>query len=355
MKHKKWLKIVALFSLLNLMLLMVLNYTVDPFNIFHTPFLKKQFQINERFTKIEYLEENHNKFNGYLLGSSRIGTTQPKEIEQYIPDSKFYNMTLSSANIYDYKVVLQHFIKNHYPIKTLYLQLDIDHMSFYGNDDNNYFSKFHPYTQDESLALFYLKYLTAFSPLNLKGKIMQNIKPSNLSDYNITSGIWTNVKKEKSIHQDCQHYIDNTSEFNLDYRRVLKYSTAKESIQDLQKIINLTKEHHIKLYLFTTPHNHNLMDTFEIESYFNYLKDIAKITDFYDFSGYNSVTNNDCNYYDISHYRPIIGKLITARIFKNPLIEVPKDFGVLVTKENINKRLKTLKEEISTHNTKGNL
>lgn len=352
MKHKKWLKVVALFALLNLTLLMLMNYAIDPFNIFHTSLLKKQFQINERFTKIEYLEKHKDKFNGYLLGSSRIGTTLPQEIEQYIPDSKFYNMTLSSANIYDYNVVLNYFIKSHYPIKTLYLQLDIDQMSFYGQDESNYFSKFHPYIQDKSLALFYFKYLVAFSPLNLKGKIMQNIAPSHLSDYNITSGIWTNAYKEKAITKDCKAYIDNAPEFNLHYRRVLKYSTKKQSMRDLQEIVDLCRQHHIKLYLFTMPHNHNLMDTFEIEDYFNYLKDIAKISDFYDFSGYNSVTNNDCNYYDISHYRPLVAKLIAGRIFHNPNIKVPKDFGIWVTQKNINQRLETLQHEIDNQKNK---
>ncbi|MBU1667651.1 hypothetical protein KKC13_04475 [bacterium] len=345
MRRKKWLKTVALFSFLNLAFLMLVNHAIDPFNIFHTKLFKEQFQINERFTKIEYLEKNHHKFNGYLLGSSRIGSTVPEDIEQYIPNSNFYNMTLSSATIYDYLVVLKHFINNNYPVKTLYLQLDIDHMSFYGNDDANYFSKFHPYTKDESLALFYLKYLLAFSPLNLKGKIMQNIQPSNLSDYHITSGIWTNVAKEEAIKKDCKAYIDNSSEFNLDYRRVLNYTTSQQSMQDLQAIINLAKKHHIKLHIFTMPHNHNLMDTFQIEAYFAYLKDIAEMTDFYDFSGYNSVTNNDCNYYDISHYRPTVGKLIAARLFENPNIVVPQDFGIFVTKETIDERLKTLKKE----------
>ena len=355
MKHKQWLKTVALFCLFNLTLLMVVNYTIDPFNIFHTKLLKNQFQINERFTKIEYLEENKDKFNGYLLGSSRIGTTLPKEIEQYIPHSKFYNMTLSSATIYDYLVVVKYFIKNNYPLETLYLQLDIDHMSFYGNDENNYFSKFHPYTKDESLALFYLKYLVAFSPLNLKGKIMQNIQPKNLSDYNITSGVWTNVVKEEAITEDCQTYINNTEEFNLDYRRVLKYTTKKQSMRDLQEIVDLSKQHNIKLYLFTTPHNHNLMDTFQLDDYFAYLKDMVAISDFYDFSGYNSITNNDCNYYDISHYRPIIGRLIAARLFNNPTVTVPHDFGILVTKESIKERIERLKEEIHNYNKKGNL
>ena len=84
----------------------------------------------------------------------------------------------------------------------------------------------------------------------------------------------------------------------------------------------------IKLYLFTTPHNKNMMDTFILNDYHRYLKDIATITSFYDFSGYNSVTNDNTNYYETSHYRPQVGKLIAAKIFNDVNIEVPRDFGV---------------------------
>ena len=88
------------------------------------------------------------------------------------------------------------------------------------------------------------------------------------------------------------------------------------------------------------------MDTFVIKDYLAYLKDIATITDFYDFSGYNSITTNNCNYYERSHYRPFIGKLIAARIFNDKTVKVPDDFGQLVTKENITEHLQMLKKNI---------
>jgi hypothetical protein len=86
-----------------------------------------------------------------------------------------------------------------------------------------------------------------------------------------------------------------------------------------------------------------MMDTFYKDDYLNYLKSIAKITDFYDFSGYNSITTNNCNYYETSHYRPHIGELIAGRIFKDKNISIPNDFGTWVTKENVDKYLKNKK------------
>ena len=158
MNGKKWIKIVVILSVLCIGFVNAINYIVDPFNIFHTKFLKYQFQANERFMKIEFLEKNNQKFNAYMLGSSRIGTTPPSVIEKYIPSSKFYNFTISGSNLYDYVTHLKYFIKRKYPINTLYLQLDINNMAVYGRAESDYLRKLHPYTLDRSLILFYLEY-----------------------------------------------------------------------------------------------------------------------------------------------------------------------------------------------------
>jgi len=343
MSDKKWLQTFTLFALINFGILMAFNYLIDPFNIFHTKFLKHQFQMNERFVKIEFLEKNHHKFNGYLFGSSRIGTTQPSTIEHYIPHSKFYNFTLSSANFYDYLIHLRYFIKRQYPIETLYLQIDIDNMMYYGQSDSDYLSKAHPYTLNQSLPLYYLQYLIGFFPFNSQGKINHNLNYQQGVNYHLNNGTWSEDNKELELLTNCQNYVDSVEEFHRKYTPALKFIKVKENISALKEMVDLCYKNHIKLYIFTTPHNQNMMDTFYKDDYLNYLKSIAKITDFYDFSGYNSITTNNCNYYETSHYRPHIGELIAGRIFKDKNISIPNDFGTWVTKENVDKYLKNKK------------
>jgi len=346
---KKWIKISIFTTFLGFSLLMLTNYIVDPFNIFHSKFLKHDFQINERFVKIEYLEKNHDKFNGYMIGSSRIGTTDPKTVEQYIPNSKLYNLTMNSATMYDYLMHIRYMIKKGYPIKTIYLQLDVVNMTYYGDLASNYLSKLHPYVEDKSLAFFYFDYLSGFFPFNIKNKIAQNLNYTFQTTYNLETGIWENPTKEKEISENCEEYVKNQKSFHTKNRRILKYLTKKEFIPDLKEIVDLCKKHHIKLYIFMMPHNQVLMDSIVLEDYLQYLKDISEITEFYDFSGYNSVTTNNCNYYERSHYRPQVGKLIAARIFNDKKVKVPDDFGKLVNKENIDEYLKKRKEEILKH------
>ncbi len=117
----------------------------------------------------------------------------------------------------------------------------------------------------------------------------------------------------------------------------------------LTNIKKLCIKNNIKLYVFTTPHNKNMMDRYIVNDYLRYLKEISNITDFYDFSGYNTITINNYNYYEESHYRPLVGSLIAGKIFKDNTVEVSEDFGVFVTKENINKHLQNLKKQIENY------
>lgn len=335
--YTKWIFLVLLFTILNFMLLGLVNYIVDPFKIFNSKILPNQVEMNERFVKIEYLKKNHNQFNAYMFGSSRIGVTNPQTIEQYIPQSRFYNFTLSSANLYDYQTYLKFFIQKKYEIKTLYLELDIDDMSYYGHDEFDYGYKVHPEVSNEITSLYYMKYLFGFFPLNVSSKVEYNIGGKLFKEYHIASGgTWTLKKNELELSEDCKNYVKKISSFNLKNRRTQRYTTQKSSIKALQKIIKICTINNIKLYVFITPHNHNKMDTFVLKDYHDYLKDISSMTGFYDFSGYNSVTENDCNYYEMSHYRPYVGKLIAGRIFNDKTINIPNDFGKFIKKGSLN-------------------
>jgi hypothetical protein len=348
-KSTKWIKIFFGLSLFSMLFVGGINYIVDPFNIFHTKFFKEQFQINERFMKIEYLEENKNKYNSYMFGSSRIGTTPPNIIDKYFKDSKFYNFTISSANLYDYLMHLKYFLKNNYPIRNLYLQIDIDNMNSYSRSKSDYLSKLHPFVEEETLQSYYLSYLFGFFPFNIEGKIKSNINQKDPIGYFIETGIWTRPLKEQRIKENPIKFIQEEISFNVQKKRTLKNMELKNNSNALKEIVDLCTLNNINLIVFTTPHNKNMMDSFIIKDYLEFLKMISSFTSFYDFTGYNSVTTKNINYYESSHYREKVGILIAARIFNDKEVEVPQDFGVLVTKDNVDEHLENLRKQIEEY------
>jgi hypothetical protein len=351
-RANKWIKYFISMSLLSIGFLMILNYTIDPFNIFHVKLLKHQYQQNERFLKIEFLEKKHDNFNGYMFGSSRIGTTNPKSIEKYLPGSSVYNFSIASANFHDYVEYLRYFIESGYPIQTLYLQLDILNMSKYGHDKSDFLRRAHPYVSDESVFAYYFSYLTGVFPVNIKGKLRLNKKNigSDKKEYFLNTGVWARPDREKRISNNCDEYVKHVPSFrNTVIKRELGYTKSSENLKALKRIKEIAENNNIKLYVFTTPPNHRIMDIFKIKDYLNYLRDISSVVNFYDFSGYNSITKNNCNFYESKHYRPHIGDMIAARIFSDKSKFVPSDFGVFVTKKNIDKHLKRLNREIEEY------
>jgi hypothetical protein len=88
---------------------------------------------------------------------------------------------------------------------------------------------------------------------------------------------------------------------------------------------------------------------FDTADYLDFIRQLADIWPFWDFSGYNSVTADDRNYYEWSHYRVTVAKYILARVFNDPSVAVPDDFGVFVTKDNIEAHLSELNENIEVY------
>ena len=332
MNTKKWLMTFTAVFVVTMSLFGLVNYVIDPFSVFQSNFFKRSGQINERYVKIEFLEKHHHEFNAYMFGSSRIGVVKPEVIEQYVPNSKFYNFTLSSGNLHDYMVHLKYFLKRGYEIKTLYMQIDIDDMNYYGQDESDYLCKLHPYVMGESLFAGKMKYLFGFFPLNVRKKISVNFQKASPKKFDISTGIWSLIDNEKELIENPKKYVANEASFHFKNRRVLRYFREKEAMDALQTIVQLCQKNKIKLYVFTSAHNQNKMDTFVLKDYNKFLRDISEITSFYDFSGYNSVTMNDANYYEMSHYRPRVGSLMAARIFHDNTISVPRDFGKFIEK-----------------------
>jgi hypothetical protein len=350
MNYKKWSILVITIAFSFCVLLMSVNYVIDPFNIFHTKFLKYQYQMNERFIKIEFLEKEHDQFNSYMFGSSRIGSTNPKTIEKYIPNSKFYNLTASGATLYDDLKILEYFIENEYNVKNIYLQIDIrENMDAYTYNKNDYLRKHHPYVSKESLLKYYMNYLTIFPWENIQRKVENNILGEENLNYNLQTGAWTNEKAERKLMSNPQDYIKNEPSFHAESARTQKGIYTSQNLSALKEIKKLCDQNNINLIIFITPHNDKLLDTIVLEDYIKFLVGLSEISAYWDFSGYNTVTLNNENYYEYSHYRPLVSHLIAARIFNDENVHIPSDFGYYVTKQNIQEYVKLKRSEVQLH------
>lgn len=95
------------------------------------------------------------------------------------------------------------------------------------------------------------------------------------------------------------------------------------------------------IFKINSLNNSNHFNEFEL-----FKKELVKITDYIDFSGHNEISENKNNYWDSSHLRVEMTKQVMAKIFNDKSIDIPQDFGVLVTEENIDEHLENLRKQI---------
>ncbi len=336
MNYKNFSVIILCVIFAYLLTIALVDIAVDPYYVFRTPFLKIQAQVNDRYAKIEYIKKKKEKFNFFILGSSRTYYTRPSILEKYIPSGRGYNLSTILANVTEHLLHVRYLIKNGYPVKTLYLGLDIDSCFLIRtHKDQDYLLKLHPGVSGANPIAFYWSYLTIFPKTDIKRKIRANVGKKGSPQVGLTEDGAVIPEAENS-----QVFDGNEGKL----KEVIRDKVSRENLEVLRDLVALCKRNSINLIIFTTPHHRTIINHFLEEDYIAFLKGLSEVTAFWDFGGYNSITTDDRNYFSISHYRPSVSRLIAARIFDDKTLDVPKDFGVWVTKDNLEAHLKNLME-----------
>lgn len=329
----------------------ILNYILNPYEIFTHKLVPKGIHHVRRYEKIEHLKHNYNNFNAYLIGSSRVGLIEPKLAESYLPDSKFYNAWFSSANPLDAEVFLQYLIEK-YPIKYAIIQIGLDHAAniIDYRTANDMQRTWHYDITHKSASDFYASYIFSFLPKGIYDKLETILKYDELPQFeDIHTGIWGYITREKQRKQNPQAYVANEPSFHKPPVRP-RDSINKRSLillkQTLHNINALCAKHHITCIIYTAPIHHSAIKLFSPQ-----VRDsiLALMTEnfpngFWHFAYLNSVTTNDYNYYEETHHIPDIDTLTLQTIFQQRPDSAPQDFGIFITKDNINQSLNTIHE-----------
>lgn len=321
--------------------IILLNVFIDPYGIFRRDFTKQKIEPNQQFIKMRYLLKNPEKYDSYLFGSSRVGNIDVKKIR----NGKYYNMTYSQSVPGEYLRNIKTMIGHGMKIKNLMVALDDFSYKFDPASHMNELIRY-PYTDSPAQrASFYFKYLFKIPDMN----ILQPYLTKTPQQFPVFYDIYDSGRP---LHPEIDAYINQNREKHIQDPKfkspaVHNENRIRETLEEIGEIVKISKENNIRLTIFFNPIYkatylaNNPVQISEVK------KDLSGITDFYDFSGINSVTRDPFNYYETSHYRVFVGDWMMARIFNYSDVDVPEDFGVPVTKENIDRHLSTLQKQIS--------
>ena len=323
-------KLIANIFLTSLPMLLLLAYYVldDPFEvIYHYDKHGKNPNIvlDRDFISIDLLKNKAKfaKYDSFVLGNSRSLAFTCADWINYINTDGCFHLDASNESLFGINKKIEYLEKNNFKIRNALIILDISTLVQIDNDIERIFIK-HPDTTKESMIDFQIINLKAFfEPVFLVGyldyKMTGTIRPrfkSRFQEYRFIHNPSSNdllFEREKDIMAGT--YYNNMK--HIFYKRAAetKYSEPTIKIaqkQMLKRIKYILDAQHTSYKIIISPLYDQLKiskdDLYELESVFG-KKDV------FDYSGINKYTADFLNYYETSHYRRHVGKMILGEVY----------------------------------------
>jgi len=347
--HRKWL-FLALGILLSIVgLIGLTNYILDPYGLLRKDFTYQFIEPNKNFIKIRFITQNPDRYDSFVFGSSRVNNINVRKIQGY----KCYNVHYSGGLPRDHLDNIRYLLEKGIKIKLIVIGLD--EFSFRDDPEARLHQPLrHPYPPvlNQHPFPYYLRYFFSLMDWEIMKEALGGYKKKlfNKSGENPAFYNMELFDTGQMFFHQIDRQIEENPEKHRNDPKFLKQATSsgnhlKEAIEDLREIIRLTEAHQIQLVLFINPVHKNVFLDSGVD-FDRFKRALSHLYGFYDFSGLNSVTTDNYNYYETSHYRPKVGDLVIARIFNHRNIKAPEDFGQWVTAENIDLHLETLRQQV---------
>lgn len=329
------------------------NLAIDPQDIFKTP---NYWKINH--AKIN--KDNNDRLfkavdiirlqpTNLIAGSSRTKQGIDPESPVLSSEQNFYNLAINGPNFYEVRRYIEHAIYNQPELERIVLGVDF----FMFNQDLENQPTFKNSRLEKKRIIIDDKIKNLFS-LDVLSTSLDTVKASKKSPQTIDDDYGDNGFMPNRNFNNGESIWRFQQSIKLFFSLHSEYQFSQAYGDDFKKIVELCKQNNIELIVFISPaHATNWESIYTMKRwdvFEQWKRDLVTVIPVWDFSGYNSVTTEPIakymkNYVDNSHYTPEIGNSILQRILDRKTQEIPQDFGILLTTENIETHLQKIREE----------
>ncbi len=356
-KYKIFNLFFLLFAISPLGIFGLFNIIIDPYGMMATPTVvginkskPNQHKYIRLFKPIEVIRI---KPKTIFIGSSKIIFLDPRhpELNQHQP---IYNFAIFGTNIEQQKRYFKHALTNQPDLE--FVIMGIDFFAF--NDFNRKYAVLSNNDSDRlgKTNLLFRDLLNTNLSLdtfqNSINTFIFNVKNKPVSS-DFINGMYVEKRKpfNKNMLYHFQELIFNTMIEDQTYYR---YQLSQKLLNDYREIINICQQRNIELIVFI-PASH-ATDLEAIRASGQWLKfeqwkrELVNITPVWDFTGYNSITTepikNQMNYFmDSYHPTKEVSDYMLNRMLNYQTQKIPHDFGVLLTKVNLESQLRKIRSE----------
>lgn len=340
---KKWISLFLVTIIISGALICGFNVLLDPFGIFGDSLFNwyaYNMTQNPRAAKIVYLDKNHVNYDSYIIGCSKTGSYSTEILNEYYNGARFYNMLMYGGDMYDIELTAKYILDN-YKVKNIVINMGLEETVRYNTQADEMKGNLHAKVDGSSQLAYYSKYIFA-NPSYSINKITSWLEDEYLVNENDVfvpeSGTY-----DKSV-RDVERIsgLDDFLSVYPSFKTVLKkerLDAKDDCLGSIQRIKKMCDENDASFMLIISPIFHTEMDVYDKDQLEQFLTSLSQITDYWDFSGYNSISFEPRYFYDPYHFRNAVGDMALARIFGDDSKYVPEDFGQYVTAENIETHL----------------
>ncbi len=328
---KKFLNTILKFLIIPIALFIVIiigYFVYDPFKVLYSYDTYTHTHSDRDYYSIEMLKKNYQKYkyNSFIFGSSRTLAFRPSSWQKYLENgASTFMLDGYGDNIYGIYHKVKYLDSLNIEISNALIILDVDESFIrdYPRDDFFFYLK-HPDIDGSNWTKFYtthfLAYLNPKVIISYYSNRLLGLKNRFIYDYigNIRASV--NPITNELRREDLEHKINTDPSYHenhifyqrpdtLVYREVQINCKQLDWLRQIKKIFDKNKtDYKIIIGPMYTQHKFNDSDTKKIIDVFG--KDRV-----YDFSGKNEMTSKKTNYYETSHYRPLVGDSIMHYIY----------------------------------------
>lgn len=332
----KWLWMLLCCILLILLLVMGFNFVTDPYGAFGDRVLQwwsYDETMNPKLAKISYLEQHHDEYDSYIIGASGSSSLPVAELNERL-NAKFYNCFFYGADMEAYEQMCRYFLE-HYEVKNILLNLSPqvaitgesmseDNLSYHG----------HYKITGESPVTFYGRYLLA-NPMDgvqkLRSRATDGFLPEAYKCFDGATGAYDKRWRDAEGISDLDAYLaDERYTVFRDYPQKTETLHAVDRVAAaVQRIRDDCAAHGVNLTVLCQPAYYENLNFFSQEDLAAFRNALAGVTDYWDFS-LSAASYEPRYFYDETHFRNDVGRMMLARIFGDADVYLPEGFGEFI-------------------------
>lgn len=334
MSSKRWLVLFGATVLLLALLVAAFNFWTDPFGAFGDRFFQwwgYDESLNPRVAKLSYLEQNHDKYDSYIIGASSTSSYPTEELNRYF-DAKFYNLIMYGADMKDVELTCDYLLE-HYTVKNLVVNLYLHNAATYDTESDPLTYNLHYKVDGSSPLLFYGKYLFADPRIGLEKLQRSQNDPYLQQGYRVfdrETGAYDKSLRDLEPIGSLEEYVAKEPYTVFTHYPAGETVTELPALEQCMESLRVIKEHcekaGVTLTVFCPPLYCQQLAGYSPEVQAAFRKALAQVTDYWDFT-LSSLSYDPRFFYDEGHFRNCAGKMALAKMFDDSSVYYPQDLG----------------------------